>query len=752
MNYGTRFIHLKCSTAKRMTLTLRTAELIYDTDLEQFFFGDGVTVGGNLLNGEPGAPGADGADGADGTDGVDGVDGVGVPVGGTTGQVLAKIDGTNYNTQWVTPSGGGGGGVWGAITGTLTDQTDLVAALATKQDSIAGSNNRVTYKDDSGVVKSLESYFIDTDTGSLKANLAYEPDDDNTSFSIDNMNIGLNPLQDSPNDTYNIRNNYVDFDSAETGFSLGINGTAIRFNNSFLFHEGTGNLGYIEFLQGNFQVGNGTDPINFRGFAYAMGFGEVRDNVTLVGNIQGYGFQPNISAGAIIDPGTYLTAFYDSADINCDSSGHTSFNAAAQIEKMQNNRNYTGLNVNTNIGEFLGTGSYTGVGVYGNLGDFGIGGYYAGVKIQPNISLARTADGLFVDMSDATPYAGVKATLTIQDLTFEFIQPGSDANSFTIEYVDDGTAGAETATISVPNIVVHIESGVSTATQIKAAIEANFTINGAIDVTVSGTGSNTQITQAPSSFTGGINAAQIRAAYFKGDVAIEGNLSFTGDLNLGKINAFATQTLVDGGGQPGSVHGLITNPTIGDNVTLANADLIGVNTACLLNIGENSVITTSFLGIAALGLPAVLTMKSGSTVDKISGAAFALSLDGTGTGGTIDKLSLCKAIAIPNGGITTVNEMYGYEMDLPFGDPGTQTWGVMIRPAVHNFMAGNLKIGGSDTVANDSVAFEIESSSKAMVLPRMDTTARNAMTAIAGMVIFNTTTNTLQYYDGSVWV
>jgi len=28
-------------------------------------------------------------------------------VGGTAGQVLAKIDSTNYNTQWVTPSGGG---------------------------------------------------------------------------------------------------------------------------------------------------------------------------------------------------------------------------------------------------------------------------------------------------------------------------------------------------------------------------------------------------------------------------------------------------------------------------------------------------------------------------------------------------------------------------------------------------------------------------------------------------------------------
>lgn len=33
----------------------------------------------------------------------------GVPAGGTAGQVLAKIDGTNYNTEWVDQTGGGGG-------------------------------------------------------------------------------------------------------------------------------------------------------------------------------------------------------------------------------------------------------------------------------------------------------------------------------------------------------------------------------------------------------------------------------------------------------------------------------------------------------------------------------------------------------------------------------------------------------------------------------------------------------------------
>lgn len=48
--------------------------------------------------------------GQDGADGVDGQDGVGVPVGGTTGQVLAKASNTDYDTQWVDQTGGSSGG------------------------------------------------------------------------------------------------------------------------------------------------------------------------------------------------------------------------------------------------------------------------------------------------------------------------------------------------------------------------------------------------------------------------------------------------------------------------------------------------------------------------------------------------------------------------------------------------------------------------------------------------------------------
>jgi hypothetical protein len=53
--------------------------------------------------------------------------GIGVPPGGTTGQVLAKKTNTAYDTEWKT--GGAGGGSWGDIEGNIDDQIDLAGRL-----------------------------------------------------------------------------------------------------------------------------------------------------------------------------------------------------------------------------------------------------------------------------------------------------------------------------------------------------------------------------------------------------------------------------------------------------------------------------------------------------------------------------------------------------------------------------------------------------------------------------------------------
>ncbi len=84
------------------------------------------------IQGLTGATGAQGPQGVAGADGADGADGQGVPVGGTTGQVLTKSTNADFDTYWSTVTGGGGSPAWGAITGTLADQTDLATALAAK--------------------------------------------------------------------------------------------------------------------------------------------------------------------------------------------------------------------------------------------------------------------------------------------------------------------------------------------------------------------------------------------------------------------------------------------------------------------------------------------------------------------------------------------------------------------------------------------------------------------------------------------
>ena len=79
--------------------------------------------------GEQGPAGAAGAKGDKGDTGAQGPAGEGVPTGGTAGQVLTKVDGTNYNTQWSTltiPSGDQ------LMTGTKSAITDSTASEVTQ--------------------------------------------------------------------------------------------------------------------------------------------------------------------------------------------------------------------------------------------------------------------------------------------------------------------------------------------------------------------------------------------------------------------------------------------------------------------------------------------------------------------------------------------------------------------------------------------------------------------------------------------
>lgn len=75
---------------------------------------------------------------------------------------------------------------------------------------------------------------------------------------------------------------------------------------------------------------------------------------------------------------------------------------------------------------------------------------------------------------------------------------------------------------------------------------------------------------------------------------------------------------------------------------------------------------------------------------------------------------------------------------------GTTPTGIFIDTS------GNVGIGTTSPAT--SAKLEISSTTGALLLPRMTTTQRNALTAVNGMVIYNTTTNAFNFYENGAWV
>lgn len=668
---------------------------------------------------------------------------------GTLGQCL-KTDGAGVLSFGA--CGAGGGGTWGSITGTLADQTDLQSALNGKQPTIAVGNNEVVGTDGTGAVVAVPGWGINAHGGldkQLTVNVNGLTQSNDTNFN----GLNVTPLQNSPNESVSLVNNQIALDPTNTGFQMGTGGTAVRVLASNISHQGTGDAGVIEFMNNNFSLGNGTDPVDVKGFGYAFGFGQVNANVNISGAMQGYGFQPNVNSAATISNSSYTQAFYDTATIATASPNYISFIASPSITEIQNNSNYQGFIVNPTIPTFTGNAGYTGLGVFGQLGDFGTGGF-TGVDINPNIGSAHNAIGVRVNMDNVVVFPGAASSLAVQDLTLTMNTNG-DNNAFTITYVNDATAGSEIADFDGVNVItVHIESGVSTASQVKAAIEANVTLNSNLTVTVSGTASNPQVTQVATNFAGGVNPGTKKAMDIVGDVSIDGDLAFTGGLSIGQLQAFYTAAAVNGGGQPLNMQSLTTALNFPANTTTANVDAIGVNNAMLINLAENSINTSGpfKLGAASVVLPDVVQTHTGSSLDYMNMGVYALNLDPGSTGGTIDTVNGVRVEAIPNG-ITTVNKFHAFEFNQTFGQVGTDVWGLHVVPTyAQNFIGGSLNVGSpTEKVSNSSVGIEIGSTTQDLLLSRLTTVQENALTALNGMLHYNTDMDKFRCYQNGAW-
>lgn len=89
-------------------------------------------------------------------------------------------------------------------------------------------------------------------------------------------------------------------------------------------------------------------------------------------------------------------------------------------------------------------------------------------------------------MSGGTPGGAVAASRAIQSLTFTAVAPGAQGGAISISYTDTETAGAETVDVEGNAIVVGMEDGVSTASQILAALEASEAALALVSVALTG--------------------------------------------------------------------------------------------------------------------------------------------------------------------------------------------------------------------------------------------------------------------------
>lgn len=119
-------------------------------------------------------------------------------------------------------------------------------------------------------------------------------------------------------------------------------------------------------------------------------------------------------------------------------------------------------------------------------------GFAQDVYMAGETALTSAADG-----------SAHRAGVTLQDLTFAAVATGQAGNAISIAYTTGATAGAEVVTVTGSAISIQIQTGVSTATQVKAAFDAATPATALATSSISGTGSNAQVTASIHLFIGG---------------------------------------------------------------------------------------------------------------------------------------------------------------------------------------------------------------------------------------------------------
>ncbi len=243
-----------------------------------------------------------------------------------------------------------------------------------------------------------------------------------------------------------------------------------------------------------------------------------------------------------------------------------------------------------------------------------------------------------------------QASLVVQDVTYTawpFTFPGTTGNAITIAYTAGATAGAEVVTVVGSAISVQIATGVSTAQQVVAAINASGLFappTGTplyITAEISGVYSDPQVVAAATPLAGGSDSVLTQGTTILEITSIETLASATGDTTAGNplVSSLSISTtnlvdqstdpvnatLVSGPGiPPGTVVFQIVSPTSFNLSQLADGTNVGATLTFsnppLIIISTPVVATASFTDFTAYaGSQVLYQMVFGRVETDING-------------------------------------------------------------------------------------------------------------------------------------
>ena len=139
------------------------------------------------------------------------------------------------------------------------------------------------------------------------------------------------------------------------------------------------------------------------------------------------------------------------------------------------------------------------------------------------------------------------------------------------------------------------------------------------------------------------------------------------------------------------------------------------------------------------GISGVNTNVSGSLVfeNSFAGGAYAERMQITGG-------ALTAQLIVPSIATNQFNTQSG--STIQFGNR------IYVTESAANGLVGTLYIGGNPASIAASAQLDVASTTKGFLPPRMTTVQRDAISSpAAGLIVYNTTTNKHQGYNGSTW-